>query len=106
MTGRIARIEECHRRNNVVIPGIKASTHTEPLAHVQEMIWVTVKKPMDVENVRLIKQMEDTPKIVVSCKFFEDKLERLSPKSDFPSQDGNPIYVNDDLTKDQSRLQF
>lgn len=94
MTG-IARIEEGHRRNNVVITGIKASTHTEPLAHVQEMIWVTVKK-----------QMEDTQKIVGSCKFFEDKLELLSPKSDFPSQDGNPIYVNDDLTKDQSRLQF
>lgn len=106
LTEKIARIEENSRRNNVVISGIKATDHGEALACVRQMITETMKRPIDVGNVRLIKQMKGAPKVVVSCKFFEDKLELLAHKKDFRSREGNAIFINDDLTKDQSRLQF
>lgn len=106
LTDKIARIEEGNRRNNIVISGIKATNHDEALQCVREMIGANVKRPVDIGNVRLIKQKTGGPKVVVSCKFFEDKLVILSHKKDFRSREGCAVFINDDLTKDQSRLQF
>lgn len=50
--------------------------------------------------------MKGAPKVVVSCKFFEDKLELLAHNKDFRSKEGQAVFINDDLTKDQGRLQF
>lgn len=106
LTEKIARVEENSRRNNVIISGIKATNHGEALNCVREIIHKTMKRPIDVGNVRLIKQKMGAPKIVVSCKFFEDKMEMLAHKKDFRSREGNEIFINDDLTKEQSQLQF
>lgn len=106
LTEKIARVEENSRRNNVIISGIKATNHGEALNCVREIIHKTMKRPIDVGNVRLIKQKMGAPKIVVSCKFFEDKMEMLAHKKDYRSREGNEIFINDDLTKEQSQLQF
>lgn len=106
LTEKIARVEENSRRNNVVISGIKATSLGEAIECVRQMINSTLQKPIDVGNVRLIKQRNGAPKIVLSCKFFEDKLVLLTHKKDFRSREGNEIFINDDLTKEQSQLQF
>lgn len=106
LSHRITRLEEDNRRYNVVVTGLKAKDYNEARSGISNMIKESGKPNVNFGNVRLIRTKSEVSKIVITCRTFEDKLQLMRNKVSYKTSDGNPIFLNDDLTPRQSEIQF
>lgn len=105
LTNRLNQIDRDRRRNNIVITGTKVNTANEATQEVQRIAVQCAVEIPAINNIRLIKTAK-RPKILITCTSFETKLKILKQRKEIKAESGEPIYLDDDLTPEDSRAQY
>lgn len=105
LSQRLNQIDRDRRRNNILITGTKASTIAEAIEESNRITKQCSPNAPDLKNVRLINQ-KNRRKILATCASFEHKLTIMKQKKSLKGQNGEPIFVDDDLTPEDSRNQY
>lgn len=106
---RLNHLEKQQKRNNLVLTNYTpVATDSKKLAEeIQEMLRRKIEETVNVETVARIKTSVGE-KLIIRMKCFDDKMSVLKKKKMiYEDCEGQkmPIYVDDDLTKEDREIQ-
>lgn len=95
------RIESQNRRNNVIIKGLAVEQNVEE--EVNRLLESKLNSEIKPESIKPIKNIRNTPIILLKFKNSEDKNHIMKNRSKLK---GSEIYIENDMTKEERRIQF
>lgn len=102
---RLFHLERDQRRNNIIVTGIEARSAAEAHQIIKSVINPSKGSNVELSNVRVLKTASGT-KVIATCRSLEEKLHIMRQKKHLRGPKGNPVYVSDDLTPEDSEIQF
>lgn len=105
LSAKVNQIDRDRRRNNIIVTGIAAGTTAEAATAVNKLCASSGETGIAISNIRLIKG-KGGPKVLGTCRSHEEKMMIMRKKKDLRGPDGNPVYVNDDLSPEDNEIQF
>lgn len=106
LSAKLGIFDRDKRRNNVIISGLEATNPEEAVTIVNKALKATGVEPTPlIMNVRILR-LKSGQKIVGSFQSLEEKRAIMRNKRNIKTADGNPVYIDDDLSPEDSQIQF
>lgn len=103
---RLRNIERESKRNNVVFSGLTFENPRDGYEELDKIVERATKGRAKVSGIRIINTKAQGKKIVARCNTFEEKITILQSKKEMKSMErGTPVYVDDDLPKEDRETQ-
>lgn len=102
---RITQLERISRKNNIVVTGTKVINITEASKEMNRISSLYAPNYPKVNNIRMIQSKQHT-KIIGTCSSFEHKVEIMRQKKYIKGTEGNLIFIDNDLTKEDSKINY
>lgn len=102
---RMEGMEQRQRKNNIKISGLRVKK--EELQHTINSSLTNIGQQMiKLQDIIMIPpKANEGPLFIATCESFEEKARLLKIKKNIMHQ-GAHFYINDDLTKKESEIQF
>lgn len=102
LEARMLFLEREGRKNSIVISGLKAKDAKDGKEQFESMVTKTTGTNIALKNYRLINGGN---RLVATCSDWEDKMIVMACKKNLKNQDQTPIYVDNDLPKEDRDVQ-
>ena len=99
-------LDRDRRRNSVIISGIEANNPAEAAVKINNALETSGVTPTPaIKNVRILR-LKSGQKMVGTFQSLEEKLAIMRNKRNIKTAEGNPVFIDDDLTPEDSEIQF
>lgn len=106
LAAQLGQIDRDRRRNNVIISGLAASTPEEAVVAINNALKTSGITPSpQIKNVRIMR-LKSGQKIIGTLQSLEEKRVVMKNKRNIKAVDGNPVFIDDDLNPEDSKIQF
>ena len=102
---RISQMERSNRKNNIVVSGVQVSTWEEASEAIDKISAKYAPRFQKPHSIRMVKT-KTLPKIIATCTSLEHKLSIMKKKKDIKGPNGEPVFVDNDVTKEDSKILF
>lgn len=102
---RISQMERVNRKNNIMVTGAKISNLEEAKATMDRLSQEHARDFPKIHNVRLIATKLKS-KVIGTCDSLEHKIHIMRQRKDITGTEGEKLFIDDDLTKEDSRIQY
>lgn len=103
---KLQSMDRSSRRNNIIFSGIHVVHPGAAKLEVNKILIGADKDLKPVVDTRTITTKKGERKIVATCSSYEDKMAILKAKKTLKGANNENIYVNNDLTPEDSAIQF
>lgn len=105
LTARINQIERDIRKNNIVVTGAKVSNVKEAKEEMDRISQEYARDYPKLSNIRFIPAKPHV-KIIGTCESMDHKIHIMRQKKEMKGKNGEMIYVDNDLAREDSRIQY
>lgn len=103
---RLQRMDKGNRRNNVVFTGITTAQPSTAKDEVNKLLETKIPAIKPIVDAKMITTKKGEKKIVATCKSYDDKIAIFKIKKSLKGHNNEKIFVNNDLTPEESTIQF
>lgn len=103
LVNKVNQMDKQGRRLNIKITGMETNNTESALNEINRSIMTATSKPIAVKDIRIMETKRGK-RIFATCQSMEDKRVIMANKKNMKTQDGKPMYVDQDLTKEESEI--
>lgn len=99
-------LDRDRRRNSVVISGLTATNPEEAVVVINKALKSSGVEPTPtIKNVQILR-LKSGQKMIGTFQSLEEKRVIMKNKRNIKTVDGNPVFIDDDLSPEDSKIQF